>query len=578
MVFVNIIASLILGAGLFVYRFVYPKKKINVFALLLLILILPVISITRTGAYQSGDFDIHIYRTMAFYGSLSEGHFMPSWAENLNATYGYPLFIFNYVLPYYIISLFHFIGLSYISSMKLFLALSLYLSGIFMYIMAKEKFKDNLSAFTSAIFYTFVPYHLISVHFKITIGEVLSFTIIPVLFIFINRLLKNKDKFSLILSGFFLGLLGLSHIFIAIIMVPILFVYILFYVKPKTGILYFLSIFGIGALITFYQWLPPILYNKYLFIHKYPIDTSALYYPTIKDLLYAPWRFGLLFQGPKGQISDLIGYAQLFVIGIFVYLLFKKKIPRVYTKEIIAWLLLFLVLIFFITPYSKIIWIHLPLISDAGTQRLLIPVALSTSILAGFLTYLNRKRIFPITLLILFAIFSTILNWGQRTVIPQINDSVLSKNLPYSTSQGEGHFYANTGWANPNHPWFSVIPLNHLEILKGIAKFTELKRISVEHEYIINSVTPISVNENTLYFPGWSATDNKKPLGIRPDKNGVITFTLPKGKNLVILRYNDLYWFSISKIVSGGLILIIILFSGFYLTKKILYPKVLSKH
>ena len=166
MVYVNIIASLVLLAGVLFYRFIYPKKKINLFVLLLLISILPIISILRMGAYESGDFDIHIYRTMAFYNSLSEGHLTPSWAENLNATYGYPLFIFNYTLPYYILCLFHFIGFTYIGSMKLFLGLTLFLSGIFMYFMAKEHFKDDLAAFTSAIFYIFVPYHLIATHFK----------------------------------------------------------------------------------------------------------------------------------------------------------------------------------------------------------------------------------------------------------------------------------------------------------------------------------------------------------------------------------------------------------------------------
>ena len=60
---------------------------------------------------------------------------MPSWAGNLNATYGYPLFIFNYTLPYYFISLFHFLGLSFINSLKVFLFSNMILSGIFMYVL-----------------------------------------------------------------------------------------------------------------------------------------------------------------------------------------------------------------------------------------------------------------------------------------------------------------------------------------------------------------------------------------------------------------------------------------------------------
>lgn len=122
MVFVNAIASLLVLTGVIIYRYIFPKKKVNLFILLLAISMLPIISIFRTGTYESGDFNIHVYRAMAFYDSLEDGQFMPSWAGELNATYGYQLFIFNYSLPYYITSFFHFLGLSFITSMKLFLA------------------------------------------------------------------------------------------------------------------------------------------------------------------------------------------------------------------------------------------------------------------------------------------------------------------------------------------------------------------------------------------------------------------------------------------------------------------------
>src|SRR5216683_8054468 len=96
LVLVSLCASLLLIAGLLIYRFVFPKKNINLFILLIFISLLPLISLLRPGDYESGDFNIHIYRIMSFYDSLREGHFLPSWAPELNATYGYPLFIFNY--------------------------------------------------------------------------------------------------------------------------------------------------------------------------------------------------------------------------------------------------------------------------------------------------------------------------------------------------------------------------------------------------------------------------------------------------------------------------------------------------
>ncbi len=565
MIVVNLIASVFIFTGILFYKFIYPKKPINFFFLLLLISILPIISLLRSGAYESGDFDIHIYRTMAFFSSLSQGHLMPSWAESLNATYGYPLFIFNYTLPYYILSFFHLIGFSFITSLKIFLGLNLILSGVFMYKMSKELFKNNFAAFTSAIFYIFVPYHLIATHFKITIGEILAFTLIPIIFTFLNRLIKKSSLIDLLMTGLFFGLLALSHIFIAITLVPIFFVYIIFYLRLKLkSLFYFVSIFLIGALISFYQWAPPLIYNKYLFIHLYPINTAALYYPSITDLLYSTWRLGLLFQGPKGEISSLIGYSQLLIVLFILLLLLKNKIPKIHKTNIMAWLTLFTILILLMIPFSKQLWINLPLISDAGVHRLLILVSLCTSILAGYFALTNAKKKWLIWGIILLAIFSTVLNWGQRRVIPQINDSTLAKSLPYSTSKGEAHFYANTRWVNPKQPWFSQIPPSHLEILNGKAQITNLERLSTEHKYIINASTPITVKENTLYFPGWKATNNGKPINIGPDKNGAISFSLPKGNNQIDLIYKDLFSFYVSKLISSLSIALFIIISLIY--------------
>ena len=187
MVYVNLTASFILCAGLLIYKYVYPKRDINLFVVLILVSILPLLSLLRPGAYESGDFNIHIYRIMSFYDSLKEGHIMPSWAAELNATYGNPLFIFNYSLSYYLISFFHFIGFSFIFSTKLYLGINLFLSGIFMYLWIRTVTGNKFAAFVSAIFYVFNPYHLIDIHFRATLGESTIFTLAPLIFFFITK-------------------------------------------------------------------------------------------------------------------------------------------------------------------------------------------------------------------------------------------------------------------------------------------------------------------------------------------------------------------------------------------------------
>ncbi len=569
MVFINISASFLIFFGAIFYRFIYPKKKINFFVLLLIISILPIISIFRAGAYESGDFNIHVRRAMEFYSLLSQGNLMPTWAADLNATYGYPLFAFNYTLPYYIISLFHYLGFSFIASLKLFLASNLVLSGIFMYLFSKNFFKSSLAAFCASIFYLFTPYHLISLHFKITIGEILAYIFIPLVFYFSSKFLTDKKIIHLLLSGFSLGLVTLSHIFVGIFLIPVLSLYIIFETKNfSKGFIYSFGIIIVSLFTSAYQWTAPLIYRPYMFTTAHPTDPlNNFYFPTIIDLLYSPWRFGLLFQGPKGELSFLLGYAQLLVLFIIITLLIRNKIKKDYRRKVILWAVLFISTVFLITPYSISIWRNLPIINQAGSQRLLILVAFYASILSGYVSIVYLKKTWVVYALVLFAIGTTILNWGHRRVIPAINDSVLRQNLSLGITWGDTHFYALPKWVDAKTLWFSKLPNSHLEIVSGKADVEILKRNSTEHRYQVKAYAPITVKENTLYFPGWSLKSNGKNVPIYPDKEGVINANLPSGLQDIVLSYSDLPLFKWVKVISIATILSIFLTSLAYAIK-----------
>jgi hypothetical protein len=122
MVFINVIASIALLLGIVFYIRIFPKKKVNFLVLLILISLLPLISILRSGSYESGDLSTHAMLSISFFESLIEKDFVPIWGGEMNATYGYPAFHFIYPLPYYIISAIHFLGFSFIASVKILLA------------------------------------------------------------------------------------------------------------------------------------------------------------------------------------------------------------------------------------------------------------------------------------------------------------------------------------------------------------------------------------------------------------------------------------------------------------------------
>jgi len=580
--FINLALYIILGFGLLINKYIYPKKNINLFVLLILISLLATWSIFRPGDYQSGDFNPHVYRSIAFYDALKDGQIIPSWPKDLNATYGYTVFIFNYNFPYYIVSFFHFIGISFITSMKLYLALTYLLSGVFMYLWAKNEFKNTLAAFTASIFYLFTPYHLVDLHFRVSIGELTIFALLPLLLICIQKIFIDYKKILLLYISILFSLIIVAHagtgFFSLLIVIPYI-IYNCCFKKPFKKIKHnqlsfkiFAALF-FGAIISSYIFLPYLLFAKYTY--AYILTSNVVSFVSIRDLLFSQWRFGFLFQGHKGELGLLIGYTQLFVLFAMLALLIKKQFKRMTITPQIIWLALSFLLIFLISPFSYQIWKTFSFLNVIQfSYRLLLLLTVCISVLAGYYALTLLKKPFFIYLLLALTVGYTLLNWGQRTILPAINDSYLIHNLPYSTAEVEGFCCAGTTiWGDIKNPWIDIVPKEHLKIIQGEAEWKQTLRTSVKHEYIVYNETPVIVQENTIYFPGWTVKDNQKTLNIyysTTTPKGVIRFDLSPGLHSITVEYKDPLVFRLLKLLNILVILIIFAIIVIYNTKRFL--------
>ena len=569
MITINILVSLLLLTAVFIYRYIFPRGKISLLKLLILLLIPPIISIGRLGIYESGDFTIHIYRSIEFYRSLSEGNLFPSWAGDLNATYGYPLFIFNYTLPYYILSLFHLIGFSFVASLKLFLAANFLVSGIFMYLAAKKLFNNDLAAFTTAILYQFAPYHLVDVHFGVAVGEIMVFTLLPVTFLLLQTLLRDRNIPIFSLSSIAVSFLIMSHVLLAALLLGIIAVYfsvIALISKNKKIFFLPLSAMILGTIATVYIWLGPSLMTKYTIMVKM-IPGAMTANMHISDLLYSPWRFGFLYQGPRGEINTPLGYIHILAVFAAVAILVRNNSRiKKYRIPLLLWVTFFLILLFLVSPLSGVVWEHIRMpILTSIIHRLILIISFITSILAGYVALYFKKEKLLICFILGITMYMTILNWGQRRVIPSMGDPFLIENVPKSTYEVEGHWYANSKWRNPKDPWFRAIPKSHIDILEGTAEVKQTKRLSTSHEYVMYAKTDLLVRENTLYFPGWKVYDNSSMVTAGPDRNGVIGFRLSKGLHFLRVEYSDILTLYILKVITY------ITFLGMFLTTLVLF-------
>ncbi len=538
MVFVNIIASLFLLGGVVFYKFVYPKKHINLLALLILISLLPIISIFRKGTYESGDLTIHTHYLMSFFENLKAGNIFPQWT---NVGYGTPVFIFLYPLPFYIGSIFHFIGFSFLNSIKLVLILSYTFSGITMYLWAKKEF-GKTPGFLASIMYLFAPYHLVDLHFRASVGETLSFVFIPLVFLYSKNLIETKKYKFLILGAISIALLMTSHLATAMITFHILAIYafIIWVKKKRKGIsdlFYWLGSIILGLSISAFYWIPAIFEVKYT-LYSLTLPTGG--FLSLQDIIYSPTRFGLLFQGHYGETHYVLGYAQLtiFLISIMIFRKIKNK------RKILLLLFFqisFLILTFMTLSESKKIWETFSYLNNFQfAWRLLVPIAF---ILAAISAIVSTKLSNKIILIIcLITIFSTILNWGNRKMVPEQKENRAGYETLYTEFYDPSDSIYKKYYPNLNNIVLKDIPKLPIETIKGKAEIKQIYRNPTNHQYLIDAKTNVLIKENTLYFPNWRLLINNSPHAIYfkdPKYMGVIMFKLSPGIYKAELRFEN---------------------------------------
>ncbi len=473
--------------------------------IVILVSLLPLYAVFRPGTYESGDLSVHASKLIPFYESLKEGHLLPRWAGHLNAGYGYPLFLNTYLTPYYFGSLFVFLGAGYLTAMKLVIASSFILSGLFMYLWIKNWLSSSQAGVVAAIFYLFTPYHLVTMHFRVAIGEVVSFVFIPLVFL-------GLHKHSWLLTALSFWFLILSHQVTALSILPVFIIYALI-TSPK-------QIFSLllGILLAAHYWVPMLWESKFIY---QSLDTSRIFFPKFSEFIYTPWRYGLLFQGHYGELGFLVGYTQIFVL----ILGFIKK-----DKSLLLFSGLYLAYFLFMQSFAKTLWNILPLVHNFQfSYRLLLILCVLISIIAALVTnYLQPKFVY---FLCAVTIGYTILNWAPRQNLSTIGDRQLIDNLPYITHDAEG-WVAAPIWLKlqGNNPWVYKIP-------SPIAA-TVLDRKSDLHLYKISASEPVTISENTTYYPGWEVQVDGQLTPI-DYSDGTIRFQLPPGDHFVRVQFKN---------------------------------------
>lgn len=507
--------------------------------------IVPTLSLFTPGSYESGDFTTHIVRAMDLYTSLQHGIFPVRWAWLLQGGYGYPLFSFMTVLPYYVLALFHTAGLSFVAAMKLFLAIVYLGSATSMWLCARAVFSHHknreLIATLSSVFYVYAPYTLINLEFRSAIGELAGFALIPLL---LYALLERRR----LLFCTALAALLLSHPGITLLGFPWIFVVLL--IKRRWS--FFFPIALAAGLAAFYLF-PSLLEARFTQQVQYGntpwTATTIPGFQPISWLFWSPWRFGLLWQGHFGEVANVLGVVQgLGVLGV-VAMLAQRAISKTDQHICIALLGIGGIGLFMVLPFARPVWNMLPLIKQLQfPSRMMFYLVFSTALLAGFVfSRLSHRRMFWRVMLFL-AIGWTVLNWSHRAFHPEVDDVYLFNRLPLVS-----FMYERLPEAMPVVGETINEPRKRAFVIEeGSTQGVALEQTPILRRYLVRGQTPAVFHEQTLFFPGWKATVNGKLTDIAVAANGTMRIPVPAGESAVTFRFADTPVRKASNAISAG--------------------------
>jgi hypothetical protein len=508
----------------------------------------------------------------------------PRIAPNLGFGYGYPFFNFYPPLVYYIAEIFKLTGFSYISSIKLMIGLGYILGAYFMYLLSKEFF-GKLGGLTSAVLYTYAPYHAVDVYVRGALPEFWSMVFLPLIFWSFYKLSKDY-KWKYILAAIIsLSFLILSHDLVMVMAGPFIFVFIIFLgITCKNKIRYLLT--SCASLIfafitTAYFWIPSFFEKGYTMVNLLTEELANYqqHFVCLPQFWNSPWGYGgsvagCIADGMSFQIGKIQILLSLLSILIIAGLLLVKR-----TRTLGIMLFIFLASLLFSvlmsTSYSQFIWDKIPLLWYIQFPwRFLILISFFSSILAGsfVLIPVSKKIKYAFALLVLSgAIFVNAKYFVPSKFLLTVKDPdyVSLEKIRWDASIISWEYVPKGVATKESYIKTTVIDITEndiakqsFKVLSGDMAVKELENLPQEKKYLVMSTKQSVFRLNTYSFPGWkiyvdgvevSYTDNN-PLKL-------ITLSPLYGSHIIVAEFTDTpirFW---SNLVSFVGILFLLIYS-----------------
>lgn len=517
----------------------YFSSSLLFWIILIILLSVPaILPLIKPGFFPTQDF-IHVARIYEMDKILKDGQFPARWIPDFR--YGEPLFNFYAPLPFYIGSLIHNLGLGFLDTTKALFALSFILSGVAMFLLAREFF-GKIGGLISAALYIYAPYRAVDVYVRGALSESLALIFFPLIFLASLRLSQKNSLQNVIFLSLSLGGLFLTHNIMTVLFTPFLLGWIGFLVLREgslKSLKYFLSaiLLGVGIASTF---ILPAFFEKDLVQSSKMITGYFDYrghFVEIRQFFSTFWGYGASLWGGDDDMSFQVGVTHWVALTFALVASFLSRRNRKQLLLILFLMAAFLFSLFMQHNKSTPIWLRFPILAYTQFPWRFLGISIFfISLTAGVLgTYIQKKL--TVLGLVFVAVF----------VLGNIN---YFKPESYYPDSVDTHYISPEVLTNGDK-----LPKDYLPVwvedlqreriisphpVNGDAIISDYENKSASVKFRAAVIQEADIEIPLTYFPGWKVWANDELVEVEtPDKYGLVRFKLTPGNYDVKVVFTD---------------------------------------
>ncbi len=555
---------------------------------LLVVIALPVfvgLVLTRPGLPRTADGYLHLLRTVEVDQSWRDGVFYPRWAPDMAFGYGYP--IFNYFAPllYLVTEAVHVLGPGFESSLKLVLIGCLLSGAGGMYALVKDQLGAQAGVLAAAT-YIYAPYMLRDIFVSGVYAEYLALSLMPLALWSLYRLITRENPLYLVTTSVLCGAVVMSHNISGMLFFPLLISFAAWTIWsqrrrsaiPRTAIALVLSL----ALVALFL-LPALMEKPFVKLDRLMEDYFDFrqHFLGLAEILSPSVVPDSRSFNPVWLLN--LGTAQVTLATLGLLALIVAPLARWQRTQGVLFLLVLVISVAMMLPVSTPVWKYVPLLAFTEFPgRFLGLAVLASSVLAGTSVHLwaglrwRRSSALLLALSLIFAVVAIFAHLYQRWPAGRREDLTpkdvvqheLRTEILGTTSASEclPTWVVEEPTVSPLvAQYLSSSPISKLDEggLPVSARAELVGHTVASDAYRVECSTPVTIQFNTTYFPGWRAFVDGRPVPVTPSyPQGLITLQVPAGEHEVDVRFGDTPVRTLANVTSGGAVLLLIGMAG----------------